>query len=203
MTFQIWTLICWTCSKSLALSPVKVVDEVQRVSLCIHTSHKFVGCLRPTGEALTQSSLLEADGENGDGMVTMTTTVEPMNLHHAMLRSPGRCFFFLYEWQGDTVHRVWTKDMSQCCNPHYSVNVRGAESACGVANVLLSVFQSLLVTVLLSCLCLSCLDLERFPCWFSNKEPTSQAAALRPLCTGTVYFAYVTFKTLILNWLIV
>uniref|UniRef100_A0A3B4ZPB0 C2H2-type domain-containing protein n=1 Tax=Stegastes partitus TaxID=144197 RepID=A0A3B4ZPB0_9TELE len=36
------------------------------------------------------SSLLEADGENGDGMVTMTTTVEPMNLHHAMLRSPGR-----------------------------------------------------------------------------------------------------------------
>lgn len=36
-----------------------------------------------TGEALTQSSLLEADGEN------MTTAVEPMNLHHAMLRSPG------------------------------------------------------------------------------------------------------------------
>lgn len=44
---------------------------------------------RETGEALTQSSLLEADGENGDTMVTMTTTVEPMNLHHAMLRSPG------------------------------------------------------------------------------------------------------------------
>lgn len=43
-----------------------------------------------TGEALTQSSLLEADGENGDSMVTMTTTVDPMNLHHAMLRSPGR-----------------------------------------------------------------------------------------------------------------
>lgn len=36
-----------------------------------------------TGEALTQSSLLEADDEN------MTTAVEPMNLHHAMLRSPG------------------------------------------------------------------------------------------------------------------
>jgi len=49
-------------------------------------------CLQPTGEALTQSSLLEADGENGGGMVTMTTTVEPMNLHHAMLRSPGRHF---------------------------------------------------------------------------------------------------------------
>lgn len=43
-----------------------------------------------TGEALTQSSLLEADGENGGGLVTMTTAVEPMNLHHAMLRSPGR-----------------------------------------------------------------------------------------------------------------
>lgn len=39
--------------------------------------------LAPTGEALTQSSLLEADGEH------MTTAVEPMNLHHAMLRSPG------------------------------------------------------------------------------------------------------------------
>lgn len=38
---------------------------------------------RETGEALTQSSLLEADEE------TMTTAVEPMNLHHAMLRAPG------------------------------------------------------------------------------------------------------------------
>ncbi|TNN64069.1 Zinc finger protein 410 [Liparis tanakae] len=39
-----------------------------------------------SGEALTHSSLLEADG----GMVTMTTTtVEPMSLHHAMLRPPG------------------------------------------------------------------------------------------------------------------
>lgn len=37
-----------------------------------------------TGEALTHSSLLEADGQN------MTTVVEPMNIHHAMLRSPGR-----------------------------------------------------------------------------------------------------------------
>lgn len=51
---------------------------------------KFDVCVQLTGEALTQSSLLEADGENGDNMVTMTTTVEPMNLHHAMLRSPGR-----------------------------------------------------------------------------------------------------------------
>lgn len=38
-----------------------------------------------TGEALTQSSLLEADGDN------MAASVEPMNLHHAMLRSPGGC----------------------------------------------------------------------------------------------------------------
>lgn len=44
---------------------------------------------RDAGEALTQSSLLEVDGENAHGMVSMTTGVEPMNLHHAMLRSPG------------------------------------------------------------------------------------------------------------------
>lgn len=43
-------------------------------------------CVRAlTGEALTQSSLLEADGDN------MAASVEPMNLHHAMLRSPGGC----------------------------------------------------------------------------------------------------------------
>lgn len=44
---------------------------------------------RDAGEALTHSSLLEVDGENAHGMVSMTTGVEPMNLHHAMLRSPG------------------------------------------------------------------------------------------------------------------
>lgn len=40
------------------------------------------------GEALTHSSILEADGAAaaGDAMVTMTT-VEPMNVHHSMLRS--------------------------------------------------------------------------------------------------------------------
>lgn len=41
---------------------------------------------RETGEALTHSSLLEADGSPDDTMVTMTTGVEPMNLHNAMLR---------------------------------------------------------------------------------------------------------------------
>lgn len=63
---------------------------VCRVSLFHTCNEKFIS-LRLTGEALTQSSLLEADGENADSMVTMTTAVEPMNLHHAMLRSPGRC----------------------------------------------------------------------------------------------------------------
>lgn len=68
-------------------------DRVTLHSVCIscfiYEKLKLI-CLRLTGEALTQSSLLEADGEDGDSMVTMTTTVEPMNLHHAMLRSPGR-----------------------------------------------------------------------------------------------------------------
>lgn len=36
-----------------------------------------------TGEALTHSSLLEADGGSSDSMVNM-------NLHHAMLRTQGR-----------------------------------------------------------------------------------------------------------------
>lgn len=57
----------------------------------LRSSTAFPPCLFATGEALTQSSLLEADSTNADGMVTMTTAVEPMNLHHAMLRSPGRC----------------------------------------------------------------------------------------------------------------
>lgn len=58
--------------------------------IIISSSKKPVLMCALTGEALTQSSLLEADGENGGGMVAMTTAVEPMNLHHAMLRSPGR-----------------------------------------------------------------------------------------------------------------
>lgn len=62
-------------------------------------------CSPPPGEALTQSSLLEADGEN------MTTAVEPMNLHHAMLRSAGRASsqsgpevtFYLVELSGHSL----------------------------------------------------------------------------------------------------
>lgn len=66
------------------VNPLKVVDLVA-FPCPFHTCLKFIACLSPTGEALTQSSLLEADGEH------MTTAVEPMNLHHAMLRSPGGC----------------------------------------------------------------------------------------------------------------
>lgn len=54
-------------------------------------SFHFIRCssgLWLTGEALTHSSLLEADGAATDSMVTMTT-VEPVNLHHAMLRAQG------------------------------------------------------------------------------------------------------------------
>lgn len=55
-----------------------------KYNLCSSWIHICVCVCVLTGEALTQSSLLEADGEN------MTTAVEPMNLHHAMLRAPGR-----------------------------------------------------------------------------------------------------------------
>lgn len=65
-----------------------------------------------TGEALTQSSLLEADGENGDNMVTMTTTVEPMNLHHAMLRSPGKCWHMY--GRANTIYREADKTTNIC-----------------------------------------------------------------------------------------
>lgn len=55
-----------------------------KYNLCSSWIHICVCVCVLTGEALTQSSLLEADGEN------MTTAVEPMDLHHAMLRPPGR-----------------------------------------------------------------------------------------------------------------
>ncbi|KAK5880321.1 hypothetical protein CesoFtcFv8_023359 [Champsocephalus esox] len=70
---------CGICGKTFSQSGSRNVHMRKR-----HGSES-----RETGEALTHSSLLEADGENGDTMVTMTTAVEPMNLHHAMLRSPG------------------------------------------------------------------------------------------------------------------
>ncbi|XP_031166361.1 zinc finger protein 410 isoform X2 [Sander lucioperca] len=75
---------CGICGKTFSQSGSRNVHMRKR-----HGEDALSSESRETGEALTQSSLLEADGENGDGMVTMTTTVEPMNLHHAMLRSPG------------------------------------------------------------------------------------------------------------------
>lgn len=56
-----------------------------------HTCNvQYVPCVLLTGEALTHSSLLEADGSPGDTMVTMTTGVDPINVHHAMLRAQGK-----------------------------------------------------------------------------------------------------------------
>ncbi|XP_038583343.1 zinc finger protein 410 isoform X2 [Micropterus salmoides] len=75
---------CGICGKTFSQSGSRNVHMRKR-----HGEEGLSGESRETGEALTQSSLLEADGENGDGMVTMTTNVGPMNLHHAMLRSPG------------------------------------------------------------------------------------------------------------------
>lgn len=52
---------------------------------CVTLSTVYGGrvCVWLTGEALTHSSLLEADGGSSDSMVNM-------NLHHAMLRTQGR-----------------------------------------------------------------------------------------------------------------
>ncbi|XP_040016460.2 zinc finger protein 410 [Gasterosteus aculeatus] len=73
---------CGICGKTFSQSGSRNVHMRKR-----HGEEGLSSESRETGEALTHSSLLEADGENG--MVTMTTAVEPMDLHHAMLRSPG------------------------------------------------------------------------------------------------------------------
>ncbi|XP_074541253.1 zinc finger protein 410 [Halichoeres trimaculatus] len=75
---------CGICGKTFSQSGSRNVHMRKR-----HGEEGLSIESRETGEALTQSSLLEADGQNGHDMVTMTTTVEPINLHHAMLRSPG------------------------------------------------------------------------------------------------------------------
>lgn len=82
------------------------------VAFPFHTGLKFIVCLPPTGEALTQSSLLEADGEH------MTTAVEPMNLHHAMLRSPGGC---LHMYDRETP--IHTKDIWPYSSPAVNYNL--------------------------------------------------------------------------------
>lgn len=75
---------CGICGKTFSQSGSRNVHMRKR-----HGEEGLSNESRETGEALTQSSLLEADGENTEGMVTMTTAVEPMTLQHAMLRSPG------------------------------------------------------------------------------------------------------------------
>ncbi|KAM4633976.1 zinc finger protein 410 isoform 1-T1 [Polymixia lowei] len=75
---------CGICGKTFSQSGSRNVHMRKR-----HGEEGLCNEGRETGEALTHSSLLEADGETGDGMVTMTTTVEPINLHHAMLRAHG------------------------------------------------------------------------------------------------------------------
>uniref|UniRef100_A0A3P8UMR0 Zinc finger protein 410 n=1 Tax=Cynoglossus semilaevis TaxID=244447 RepID=A0A3P8UMR0_CYNSE len=69
---------CGICGKTFSQSGSRNVHMRKR-----HGEEGLGNDSRERGEALTQSSLLEADGE------TITTVVEPMNLHHAMLRSPG------------------------------------------------------------------------------------------------------------------
>ncbi|XP_013887618.1 zinc finger protein 410 isoform X2 [Austrofundulus limnaeus] len=76
--------VCGICGKTFSQSGSRNVHMRKRHGEEVQSSDS-----RETGEALTQSSLLEADGENGGGMVAMTTAVEPMSLHHAMLRSPA------------------------------------------------------------------------------------------------------------------
>ncbi|XP_061757059.1 zinc finger protein 410 isoform X1 [Nerophis ophidion] len=75
---------CGICGKTFSQSGSRNVHIRRR-----HGEEVLAAESRETGEALTHSSLLEADGDNGAGMVAMTTGMQPVNLHHAMLRSPG------------------------------------------------------------------------------------------------------------------
>lgn len=76
---------CGICGKTFSQSGSRNVHMRKR-----HGEEALGSEGRETGEALTHSSLLEADGEAGDSIVTLTTAgVEPMNLHHAMLRAQG------------------------------------------------------------------------------------------------------------------
>uniref|UniRef100_A0A8C7LLX8 Zinc finger protein 410 n=1 Tax=Oncorhynchus mykiss TaxID=8022 RepID=A0A8C7LLX8_ONCMY len=75
---------CGVCGKTFSQSGSRNVHMRKR-----HGEEVLGNEGRETGEALTHSSLLEADGSPDDTMVTMTTGVEPMNLHNAMLREQG------------------------------------------------------------------------------------------------------------------
>lgn len=76
--------LCGICGKTFSQSGSRNVHMRKR-----HGEEGLSSECRETGEALTQSSLLEADGHTEDDMVTMTAAVQPINIHHAMLRSPG------------------------------------------------------------------------------------------------------------------
>ncbi|XP_056872141.1 zinc finger protein 410 isoform X2 [Takifugu flavidus] len=80
---------CGICGKTFSQSGSRNVHMRKR-----HGEEGLASDSKETGEALTQSSLLEADGEN------MTTAVEPMNLHHAMLRSPDELVTMTTEGHG-------------------------------------------------------------------------------------------------------
>ncbi|XP_062406883.1 zinc finger protein 410 isoform X1 [Sardina pilchardus] len=72
---------CSVCGKTFSQSGSRNVHMRKR-----HGEESLGSEGADAGEALTHSSILEADGAAaGDTMVTMTT-VEPMNVHHTMLR---------------------------------------------------------------------------------------------------------------------
>ncbi|XP_057678563.1 zinc finger protein 410 [Corythoichthys intestinalis] len=68
---------CGICGKTFSQSGSRNVHIKRR-----HGEEGLVAESRETGEALTRSSLLEADSENA-------TSLDAVNLHHAMLRSQG------------------------------------------------------------------------------------------------------------------
>ncbi|XP_072296202.1 zinc finger protein 410 [Eucyclogobius newberryi] len=76
--------VCGICGKTFSQSGSRNVHMKKR-----HGDEGVGQESRDTGEALTHSSLLEVDGEDAAGAVSMTTAAEPMGLHHTMLRAPG------------------------------------------------------------------------------------------------------------------
>lgn len=62
-------------------------SQVEETGIAAQESTNLRTPALPKGEALTHSSLLEDRGVVGNSMVTMTTAMEPINLHHAMLRA--------------------------------------------------------------------------------------------------------------------
>lgn len=145
--------------------------------LCVSAHFfQFTLCLSPTGEALTQSSLLEADGEN------MTTAVEPMNLHHAMLRSPGGC---LCVYGGENPQAVWL-----CSNPAVNCHLTKRnvafelQSAGGVAHILSGDFSLIACDSRFDNVC------NQKGCFLSDFQTMNQRVK-QQLCAGTIKFSHV------------